>query len=1119
MFALLLPAVMLPCAPGLAFAETSHVAIPLVQQRVTGTVTSVVDGMVVPGVSVVVKGTNTGAVTDVEGKYSISVSPDDVLVFSFVGFESQEVPVGGRTVIDITLQESMATLNEVVVTALGIEREEKSLGYSVAKVGGPEFTRVAQENFLNAMAGKVAGVTINSTGGTGSTTSMVIRGAKSMSSDNQPLFVVDGVPMMNSYNNVGGFGSDNRVDYGNAISDLDPESIETVTVLKGAGAAALYGTRAGNGVVLITTKKARGTGMKVSVTSNTVFDVPTRFLRTQKKFATGLFSYRPEDVGGILPPISDPYGIGPELDKGYWAVQWDSPLDANGVPIPKELVSHPNNVRNFLNDYAFTTTNGVAVSNNSQILSYRLGISNMDHKGLIPNSDLKKNNLSLSASSKVTEKVTVSTDINFVNSYADNRPANNRGTNPLQWAYFTPAYVDLMTLKDKTKRIIEGSDNPYMLAYDVNNSFNRYQLFGNVMATWEISPAFSLMGRMSINKVDETRESKIGPGYSNEPNNGAYGIENSNALERNIDFLLSYRKEWTDFSFSASAGGNTRYSKAAEISNSSKPGVGLVVPNLFTLNNISATALNYSNYRSQRGVNSLYATANLGWRESVFLDLTARNDWASTLPSANRSYFYPSASLSVLINEFVDMGSKVDMIKLRGGWAQVGNDTDPYKLLPTYDNAGQWGDAIQLSKPSGLLNPNLLPEEMTSFEIGPEVILFGDRLRLDAAYYVIDTRNQIFTVPLATSTGFTGVNINAGLLQSKGIELTLGVTPIRTQDWTLDVNVNYTKNETTVLELAEEIPFIEFWNQGRVANRGFAKDAEAGHDGLVGNLYTRKIRRVTDVNSPYYGYPLLGSGLDTEWMGEEDYSKVGNYNPDFIMGLQTSLSYKNFTLSATFDWRSGGQYVSQTYRYLTEDQPTQSWIDNLVHPGELGGQPSQALRDWVVAHADELIFSDDMRAVGGPTPEYGGFAESLSGVATVYDGIFAPGVVGDYDEEGNFILEHENLGNPGTMFLPTSAGFAWDVGTANMFDADYIKLREVSLSYRLPNSVARKLKVEDVHLSLYSRNIMLWTKDSDLGVDPERAFQPENGRLLQGVERYNVTPWMVPIGFKLGFTF
>lgn len=1116
---LLLSGALFPCASGFVFAETPTASVMLVQQRVTGTVTSVSDGLGLPGVSILVKGTNTGAVTDQEGKYSIGVSDAEILVFSFVGFESQEVPVGGRSVIDITMQESIASLDEVVVTALGIKREEKSLGYAVTKVEGEEFTRVAQENFLNAMSGKVAGVTINSTGGTGSTTSIIIRGAKSMSSDNQPLFVVDGVPMPNSYNNVGGFGSDNRVDYGNAISDLDPESIESVTVLKGGGAAALYGTRAGNGVVLITTKKASGTGMKVSVTSNTVFDVPTRFLRTQKKFATGIFSYRPEDVGGILPPITDPFGIGPELDKGYWAVQWDSPLDANGVPIPKELVSHPDNVKNFLNDYAFTTTNGVAISNTSQILNYRLGVTNMTHSGLIPNSDLKKNNLSLAASSKVSEKVTVSTDLNFVNSYADNRPANNRGTNPLQWAYFTPAYVDMGTLRDKTKRIIEGSDNPYMLAYDVNNSFNRYQLFGNVMATWEISPSFSLMGRMSMNKMDETRESKIAPGYSKESNNGAYGIVNSNSLERNIDFLLTYRKEWSDFSLSASAGGNTLYAKASSVSNSSKPGVGLVVPNLFTVQNITATALNYSNLRSQRGINSLYATTNLGWRETVFLDLTARNDWSSTLPSVDRSYFYPSASLSVLLNEFIDMGNKVDMIKIRGGWAQVGNDTGPYNLLQTYEDAGQWGNAVQLSKQARLLNPNLKPEQSTSLEFGTEVKLFGDRLRFEGTYYTIDNENQIFTVPLATSTGFTGININAGLLQSKGIELMLGFTPLRTKDWTVDMNLNFTKNETTVLELAEEIPFLEFWSQGNVKNFGYAKSDAEGRDGLVGNLYARKIRRVTDVNSPYYNYPLLGSGLDTEWMGEETYSKVGNYNPDFIMGLQTSVSYKNFTLGATFDWRSGGQYVSQTYRYLTEDQPTQPWIDNLVHPGQLGGVPSQALRDWVVAHADELIFGDDMRPVGGPTPEYGGFGESLSGVATVYDGIFAPGVVGEYDEEGNFILDHENLGNPGTMFLPTTAGFAWDVGTSNMFDADYIKLREVSLSYRFPNSIARKLKVQDVNLSVYSRNIMLWTKDSELGIDPERAFQPESGRLLQGVERYNATPWMVPIGFKLGFTF
>jgi TonB-linked SusC/RagA family outer membrane protein len=609
-FALRAIAFVFICTAGMAFTPQ--------QSRVTGVVSSADDGIGLPGLSIIIKGTNVGTVTDADGRYAIEAPNNAVLVFSFVGFETQEVEVGGRSVIDVIMQPSMQALNEVVVTALGIQREEKSLGYSVGKVQGEEFTRVAQENFLSGMAGKISGVTINQTGGTGSTVSMIIRGATSLSTDNQPLFVVDGVPMQNTMNNVGGFGSDNRVDYGNAIADLDPESIESVTVLKGPSAAALYGTRAGNGVVLITTKKAKGTGMKVSVTSNTVFDVPAKFVNAQTKFSTGFFSFRPEDVGGgILPPISasDGTGNGPEVNKGYWAVQWDSPLDANGVPIPTEVVGYPNNVRNFLNDYAFTTTNGVSLSNGGQNISYRLGVTNMTHTGLIPNSDLNKNNLSLSASANATEKLRISTDINFVNSWADNRPANNRGTNPLQWAYNHPVNIDIRKLRDygtgnDIKRVSNNHENPWMLAYDVNNSFTRYQLFGNVAATWEITPKISLMGRMTLNKTDEVRETKIGPGYSQEPNNGAYGIVTSNSLERNMDVLATYKDEWNDFSLTFSVGGNTLYAKGSSVSNSSKTGSGLVIPNLFTVSNISSGALNYSSYRSQRGINSVYALAN-----------------------------------------------------------------------------------------------------------------------------------------------------------------------------------------------------------------------------------------------------------------------------------------------------------------------------------------------------------------------------------------------------------------------------------------------------------------------------------------------------------------------------
>lgn len=1100
---------------------------------VTGTVISAEDRSPLPGVNVLVKDGQEGTITDINGQFSIDVDNENAtLIFSYVGFNTAEISVAGRSIIDVEMAEDITALEEIVVTALGIEREEKSLGYSVAKVDGKELTRVVNENVLNSMAGKVAGVTINSTGGTGSSVSMIIRGATSLSTDNQPLFVVDGVPIANTVNNVGGFGSDNRVDYGNAISDLDPESIENVAILKGPSAAALYGTRAGNGVVLITTKKAKyNQKMKVTINSNTVFDIPSKYIDTKTGFATGFFSFRPEDVGGgVLPDINPSDGAfsGPETDKGYWAVQWDAPLDANGQPIPTEIVSYPNNIRDFLNDFAFTTTNGASISSGSQVTNFRLSFNNMTHSGMIPNSDLHRNNISLAASSKLSDKLTVSTDINFSNSWADNRPASNRGSNPLQWAYAHPANIDINKLKDygtgdDILRVSGNHENPYFLAHEVNNSFNRYRIFGNVIANWEISPSFSVMGRYSLNKSDETEESKIAPGYLREPNNGAYGIATANRLESNMDLLGTYKKDWDDFAVSASIGGNLMYQNWANVSNSSKSGSGLVVPNVYTVQNISSGALDYSNARYEKAINSVYAMANLSWRYMLFLDLGARNDWSSTLPASKRSYFYPSASLSFLLNEVIDMG-EVDMLKFRGGWAQVGNDTGPYRLNATYSDAGQWGDATRLTKPSGLLAPNLEPEKATSLEYGIDLKMFSNRLRFEGTYYTVDNVNQIFGVPLAASTGFSGVQINAGLLQSQGWEILLGGTPIQTNDWRWDIDLNFTKNETKVLELTEGVDFISFWNEARVTSISYVKgyvanENDGPEDGMVGNLYSREVRRVTDEDSPYFGYPILGSGLDAEWEGEEAYSKIGNYNPDFILGMQSTVSFKNFSLNVTFDWRSGGQFVSQTYRYTAEDNLSQTWLNEAVNPGELGGAASQELRDWVVANEDELVLSDRLRPVGGPTPEYGGFPEQYSGI-TVYDASFTPGVTGSYDNDGNFILDQENLGNPGTAFVPFVVSYPWDIGRANMFDADYVKIREIALSYRLPSTVAERIGMQDVNFSIYSRNIMLWAKDGRVGVDPERAFQAEgNGGFSQGVERYNVNPWVIPVGLKLGFTF
>lgn len=1116
---------------GNGFAETTDTKQNTI--TVTGKVTSASDGMPLIGVSIVLKGTAEGTVTDLEGNYTINVPSNATLVFSYIGYVIQEIAVENRRNISIVMDESAETLSEVVVTALGIGREEKSLGYSVGKLGSEELAKVVHENVLTSMAGKVTGVTINSTGSAGSTVSMVIRGATSMSTDNQPLFVIDGVPMTSSVNNVGGFGSGNLVDYGNAISDIDPESIESVSILKGPSAAALYGTRAGNGVVLITTKKSdRKGGMKVEVASNTVFDIPSKYLDVQNRFAFGARGYTGTTFpDGIIPPFSpsEQAGAGPELNKGYWQVQPFAPLDANGVPIPTELVSYPDNYKNFIRGSAITTTNSVAISSSSDRVNYRLGVSNMTNKGLVPNSDLHRNNLTLAAASEVMKGLTVSSDINYTQNWADNRPSTQeRGANPLQWAAWTPPNVDIRKLKDynlgggEVLTIGDGWENPYFLAYGINNSFKRNRLIGNVSATWDITPKLSLMGRYALNRSDETRETKIDPGYSGEPNNGAYGIVTSESTETNADMLATYKDRWSDFSLTASVGGNLLYSRWANVSNSSKPGSGLIIPYLYTIQNIENTSLNYSNARYERAINSIYAMANLGWKDMAYLDLTIRNDWSSTLPKENRSYSYPSASLSLLLNNMIDMGKNVNLFKIRGGIAQVGNDTSPYSLYATYYDAGQWGDAIRLGKPGDLLNPVLLPEKSKSYELGMDLKMFHNRLRFEGTWYRADNRNQILSVPLAGSAGFNSIKVNAGLLQSKGVELMLGITPIQTKDWTWDLNVNFTKNKTWLLELSEGTDFVEFWNEARVRNIAYAKDKSQGRDGLIGNLYTRKILRVTDKNSPYYGYPLLPENSeDAEWQSEDDYSKVGNYNPKFIMGLQTSITYKNFTLSMTFDWRSGGQYVSQTWRYLTEGVVSNTWLNQLVTPPDgMGGAPSQALRDWVVANADRLIYTNNPRPVGGPTPDFGGFYNDFYTGIGAYDGVFAPGVYGRYDDSGNFILTKENLGNEGTEFRPYVMSYPWDIGEANIFDADYIKLREISLNYRVPDKAAQKLRMRDLNISVYSRNIMLWAKSSGMGIDPERAYQSgSNGGFKQGVERFNAEPWVVPVGFKLSFTF
>ncbi|AUD04999.1 SusC/RagA family TonB-linked outer membrane protein [Spirosoma pollinicola] len=1098
-------------------------------RTITGNVTIGTNNQSIAGANIVIKGTQIGTITDQRGNYSITVNADNaVLVYSFIGYKTQEVVVGNKSIIDVALVENNEVLGEVVVTALGIKREARSLGYSVGEVQGKDLSRVAQENVLNSLAGRVAGVQISSTGPSGSSVSMIIRGAKSLNTDNQPLFVVDGVPVANSLNNVSQIGNDNRVDYGNAISDINPDDVENISILKGPSAAALYGSRAGNGVVLITTKSgSKSQKMTVSVTSNTVFDQPYKYLKMGSKFATGILPFTPDNnpyPGGILQiDESSSGGVGPELDKGYNAIQWNSPVGSDGNQIPTPLVSHPNNVRDFVRT-GITSTNGVSISNNSEKITYRLSYSNMSSRGIVPNSDLFKNTLAISTNVRVNSKLTLSTNLDFSRNNSNNRPAGERGTNPLQWAYGVGSHIDINDLRNywvpgkeglqQQSQSIGNYNNPWFLAYEVNNGYVRDRVFGNLKAEWQITPEIKLMGRYALDTYSEQRETKIAKSYTGEPN-GAYGLINLKRYERNADFLATYTKRFNALSVVVSAGGNNRYSQSTDLSNSSKSGAGLIIPGLYTIQNIAPNNLQYSNYLYKKAIYSAYATANLGYKDMIYLDLTARNDWSSTLPVNNRSYFYPSASLSLLLNEIVHLSNNVDMFKLRAGVAQVGNDANPYSLYPTLGDAGAWNGVTRLSKSGSILLPNLKPEIATSYEVGIDYNMFRNRLRFSGTYYMSDNRNQILPSQISPSSGFTTKNINAGLLESRGIELSLGGTLVDKGGLRWDLTTNFTKNTTRIKELAEGIPYYTLWTDAKGGAWTYVGDK-------VGDIYDAEVITVTDQKSSYYGYPILDN--DGSWQSKSatnTKNKIGNFNPNFMLGAQSSLSYKGFTLNFSLDWRAGGDFVSQTYRYMESDLRSQRFLDNLINPGDRTGD---ALRNWLVENADKniKIQGNYFPIVGGPTAAYGGYPFEFGGKTYAY-GVFNPGVIAQYDSQGNITGYTENLGGAGTKIIPYGDNYPWSFTRAATFDASFVKLREVSLGYELPAQFVKSIGLQSATFSVYSRNIILWTA-AKINVDPEMAFQPQSSpqagtQFKQGIERYNVTPWTIPVGFKLGLTF
>lgn len=1084
-----------------SYASATNIAgIVLADRTISGQVTSQTDDTPMPGVNVLVKGSTTGTTTDANGRFSMSIGDQagQVLIFSYIGYTPQELQVGNQSIFNVVLAESNETLQEVVVTALGISKDKKALGYSVGEVKGKDIVNVPQENVVNALAGRVAGVTINQTSGAGSSVSVIIRGATSLSNDNQPLFVIDGVPVANGLNNTRSMGDRNNVDYGNAISDINPDDIENISVLKGPSAAALYGSRAGNGVIMITTKSGKkGKGLGVSFSTSNVFEKPYRYLDLHYKYANGARN-------NALTQGSAYWG-GPTLDAGNTAVQWNSPIGADGNPVATPLLSYKDNMKNFLQT-GITSTNNLAISGSSDKAVYRVSYNYMANQGLIPNSDLKRHSISASGEYQLHKSLTLSSNLNFSKNGADNRPSTaNRGANPLE-AVYAHSNVNVLDLKDYwmpgaehvAQRVPSSNvDNPYFLAYGINNGFNRDRVYGNLKLDWTINPKFSAFARISHDQFSENRETKIPLSYTR-GRNGGYYMQGINRQETNLDFLATYQEKINDFDIRISGGANSMRISASDFY---MGGATLTVPGLYRISNVPQNALSASNGASEKAIYSLLGTAVIGYKDQLYLDLAARNDWSSTLPASNRSYFYPAASLSWLPSTTFNLPQEISLLKVRASWAKSGNDTSPYQLVPTL-GTGSWGPVVTTGVPGTLLNSNLKPEIATAQEYGFDLNLYDNRIRFEATYYYMENKNQILSIQTPGSSGFSSKLINAGLLSSKGVELNLGTSPIRDLNgWNLDVNVNFTRNRTKIKELAPGVNFFQLWD-----DNGGGAFTYVGEE--IGNLYSRGYAKVTDPTSPYYLWPILDN--NGEWIAQndrEDREKVGNFNPKFMMGSQINLSYKRFNLSASFDWRAGGNFQSYTYRYGESDWKSQRQIDNLI-PG--GNYSPDELAALLKSDPEKYIIpqNGNFPRVGGHTKETGGMP-----LDDGFDGAFIPGVIAITNAEGQITGYKEHLGGEDTKVYPVTDTYPWSYNKQITFDASFIKLREISFGYNLPAIKG----FNNVNVSVFSRNIMLWTA-SKIGIDPERAFQADGGRFRQGIELQNVMPWTIPVGFKINFS-
>ena len=996
-----------------------------VSEVISGTVKDSRTGDSMPGVTVVVLGTSKGIVTDSNGKFMLLVpNLNQTLSFSFIGYSTQKIVIKGKKPMDILLTEDVKELDEVVVTALNIDRSKGSLGYSISTIAGKDLNQAKDNNMINSLAGQVAGLQITpaATGVDGSTR-VILRGVASLTGENRPLFIIDGIPVDSSYGSGGRWGG---TDSGDALSDINSEDIESISVLKGAGAAAAYGSRGANGVILITTKKGKlDKGLGISINSHFSVDSPLLYPNLQNTYGHGAFGTFP----GSLPDSGNPWmwSYGPKMDglprPNFW-----------GTTSP--FTPQPNNYKDFFRN-GVSFVNSMALESGNENSSLRASITSQNTTGIVSRNDINRETINIRGFTKMKDIIELDAKINFVHSKSDGRPQVAEG-------YNNPGYILEIMPRDMVDRDLDihktdanGREllwttdgytvNPYWQLYNNINRDEKNRLQGVMSAKIKFNSNLNLLLRSGmdytnqVSNSDVAKGSKAAPGYA-----GSIYNYFGNILEWNSDFLLSYNPaKLGDLKYTLNLGGNYRYNKSTSLSQS---GYNLWINNYYAITN--AGTYSTSQGFSEKEVLSLYGLATISYKNWLFGDFTLRNDWSSTLPTNNNSYMYHSESLSFLFTEAFNIKSAILTAgKLRSSYSKVGNDTGPYQTNTYYTVNQSPLPYPQGSMSSVLPTFNLQPEITTSLEFGTNLNLFKSLLIMDVTYYRNDSKNQIMNVPLPPGSGYASVNTNAAQLTNRGLEVQVDVAPVKKSKFSWNIIGTWSKNRSKVVSLFNNVQSI-------ILDQAWFTNIEAVPGHPYGEIYT------TDFKRDNFGRKLVN---DQGFVMPGDYKSVGNMNPDWMAGLKNTFKYKSFNLSVLVDMRMGGTIYSMGNNYRN-----------------LFGTSVASLKgraDWYATHDPQYDYSV---ALPGVAPK--GYVES--------------GINENTGQKNTVPVD------PLYRFYNIWAN---QIAVESMLKATNVRMREVSFGYTIPRKLLTSSRLTDVQISLVGRNLFFFY-NAMKDIDPESGY-------------------------------